>query len=60
MREPLRKKQGGKMQDSLAMLLKTHVEKMSLLCPTTILMKTSQLKTVTRDVHDNTGSCAPG
>ena len=52
MREPLRKKRGGKMQDSLAMLLKTHVEKMSLFCPTTILMKTNHLKSVSRDVHE--------
>jgi aspartate carbamoyltransferase catalytic subunit len=53
MRERLRKKRGGKMQDSLAMLLKTHGEKMSLLCPTTMLMKTNQLKSVSRDVHEN-------
>jgi hypothetical protein len=43
---------GEKMQDSLAMLLKTHVEKMSLFYPTTILMKTNELKSVSRDVHE--------
>jgi hypothetical protein len=41
------------MPDSLAMLLKTHGEKMSLLCPTTMLMKTNQLKSVSRDVDEN-------
>jgi len=43
------------MQDSLAMLLKTHGEKMSLLCPTTILMKTNELKSVSRDVDKKKG-----
>jgi hypothetical protein len=55
MREALRKKRGGKMQDSLAMLLKTHGEKMSLFCPTTILMKTNELKYISRDIVENTG-----
>ena len=55
MREPLRKKRGAKMQDSLAMLLKTHGEKMSLFYPTTILMKTSELKSLSRDVDKKKG-----
>jgi aspartate carbamoyltransferase catalytic subunit len=48
------------MRDSLAMLLKTHGEKMSLFGPTTILMKTNELKSVSRDVDENKVSCAPG
>jgi len=43
------------MQDSLAMLLKTHGEKMSLFYPTTMLMKTSELKSLSRDVDKNKG-----
>ena len=55
MREPLQETRGGKMQDSLAMLLKTHGEKMSLFYPTTILMKTNELTYVSRDIVENTG-----
>jgi hypothetical protein len=37
------------------MLLKTHGEKMSLFYPTTILMKTSELKSLSRDVDKKKG-----
>jgi hypothetical protein len=56
MRGSLRKKWGAKVQDSLAMLLKTHGEKMSPFYPTTILMKTNHLKSVSRDVYENKGA----
>jgi hypothetical protein len=44
------------MQDSLAMLLKTHGEKMSLFYPTTILMKTNELYLFCHDVDEKKGS----
>jgi hypothetical protein len=42
------------------MLLKTHVEKMSVLATPTIFMKTSDLGRDSHDIHENKGSCAPG
>jgi hypothetical protein len=39
-----RKTRGEKMKDSLAMLLKTNVEKMSVYCLLAILFKTNELK----------------
>jgi hypothetical protein len=47
-----RKKGGPKMKVSLAMLLKTHVEKMSLRPYATILMKTGKLDFVCHDVDE--------
>jgi hypothetical protein len=42
------------------MLLKTHVEKMSVLATPTIFMKTSDLNRCSHDIHENKGSCASG
>ncbi len=42
------------------MLLKTHVEKMSVLATPTIFMKTSDLGRYSHDIHENKGSYAPG
>jgi hypothetical protein len=47
-----RKTRGEKMKDSLAMLLKTNVEKMSVIGSLAILMKTNQLYLVSRDVDE--------
>jgi hypothetical protein len=41
------------MKEGLAILLKTNVEKMSLLCLLAMLMKTNYLKTVSGDVDEN-------
>ena len=41
------------------MLLKTHVEKMSVLATPTIFMKTSDLSWYSHDIHENKGSYAP-
>ena len=43
------------MKDSLAMLLKTHREKMSVYRPLAILMKTNELKSISRDVDEKIG-----
>ena len=43
------------MKDSLAMLLKTHVEKMSDYRLLAMLMKTNELKPLSRDVDENKG-----
>jgi hypothetical protein len=45
------------MKVSLAMLLKTHVEKMSASRLATMLMKTNDLNSVCHDVGDKKGSC---
>jgi len=50
------KTRGEKMKDSLAMLLKTHAEKMSIYGLLAMLMKISQLHHVSGDVDDNTCS----
>ena len=42
------------------MLLKTHVEKMSVLATPTIFMKTRDLSRNSHDIHENKGSYAPG
>jgi hypothetical protein len=42
------------------MLLKTHVEKMSVLATPTIFMKTSDLSQYSHDIHENKGSYPPG
>ena len=42
------------------MLLKTHVEKMSVLATPTIFMKTSDLGRYCHDIYENKGSCALG
>ena len=41
------------------MLLKTHVEKMSVLATPTIFMKTSDLSRYSHDIHENKGSYTP-
>ena len=41
------------------MLLKTHVEKMSVSAAPTIFMKTRDLSRDGHDIHENKGSCAP-
>ena len=51
-----KKRGGGKMKDSLAMLLKTHVEKMSEKCSLAMLMKQSELKSLSGDVDQKKGS----
>ena len=48
------------MQESLAMLLKTHGEKLSVYRSLAILMKEKELKPLSGDVDEKTGSCAPG
>jgi hypothetical protein len=48
------------MKATPTMLLKTHVEKMSVLATPTIFMKTSDLSRRSHDIHENKGSCAPG
>jgi len=47
------KTRGEKMKVSLAMLLKTHGEKMSLLCLLAMLMITNQIKSLSGDVDEN-------
>ena len=42
------------------MLLKTHVEKMSVLATPTIFMKTIDLSRYSHDIHENKGSYPPG
>ena len=42
------------------MLLKTRVEKMSVLATSTIFMKTRDLSRYSHDIHENKGSCASG
>jgi hypothetical protein len=50
------KKRGGeKMKESLAMLLKTHGEKMTENRPLAMLMKTNGLKSLSGDVDENKG-----
>src|SRR5208282_868714 len=44
------------MQPSFAMLLKTHIEKMSHFRLLAMLMKTNALSDPSRDVYENTGS----
>jgi hypothetical protein len=44
------------MKVSLAMLLKTHGEKMSENWPLAMLMKTHELKSLSGDVHEKKGS----
>jgi len=43
------------MKESLAMLLKTHGEKMSENSPLAMLMKTNRLKPLSGDVDENKG-----
>ena len=45
-----------KMQPSLAMLLKTHIEKMSYFRLLAMLMKTNALSDASRDVYEKTGA----
>jgi hypothetical protein len=52
MREPERKTRGGNMKVSLAMLLKTHVEKMSENRSLAMLMKSNELKLLSGDVNE--------
>ncbi len=55
-----REKRELKNEATPTMLLKTHVEKMSVLATPTIFMKTRGLSRVGHDIHENKGSCAPG
>ena len=48
------------MKATPTMLLKTHVEKMSVLAAPTIFMKTIDLSRYSHDIHENKGSYAPG
>jgi len=48
------------MQESLAMLLKTHGEKLSVYRSLAMLMKEKELKPLSGDVDEKTGGCAPG
>ena len=48
------------MKDSLAMLLKTHGEKMSVYRSLAMLMKEKELRPLSGNVDEKTGSCAPG
>jgi hypothetical protein len=50
------KTRGEKMKDSLAMLLKTHVEIMSIYGLLAMLMKISKLQRVSGDLDENTCS----
>ena len=47
------------MKVSLAMLLKTSVEKMSIYCPLAMLMKMHGLKSLSGDVDENKGERRP-
>ena len=49
----LEMKGGVNMKDSLAMLLKTNVEKMSDNQPLAMLMNQKELKSLSGDVHEN-------
>src|SRR5208283_473865 len=50
------KKRGtSKLEDSFAMLLKTHVEKMSLFSSLAMLLKVNELSSASRDVDDTKG-----
>ena len=42
------------------MLLKTHIEKMSVLATPTIFMKTSNLRRYSHDIYETKGGCASG
>ena len=53
---PREKTRGEKMKDSLAMLLKTHGDKMSENYPLAMLMKQSELKSLSGDVDQKKGS----
>ena len=55
-----REKRELKNEATPTMLLKTHVEKMSVLATPTISMKTSDLSGYSHDIHENKGSYAPG
>ena len=46
------KMRGEKMKDSLAMLLKTHVGKMSVYRPLAMLMKNKDIHVVSRDIDE--------
>src|ERR1035437_10817056 len=46
----------GKIQDSLAMLLKTNGEKMSIFRPLAILLKNKELQAFSRDIYEKKGS----
>ena len=48
------------MKATPTMLLKTHVEKMSVSATPTIFMKTSYLGGLFHDIYENKGSCALG
>jgi len=48
------------MEESLAMLLKTNVEKMSGKRSLAMLMKPNELKSPSGDVDEKKGGCAPG
>jgi hypothetical protein len=48
-----KKSRGEKMKDSLAMLLKTHVGKMSVCGSLAMLLKQQRLYVVSRDVDEN-------
>ena len=54
-----REKRELKNEATPTMLLKTHVEKMSVLATPTIFMKTRDLSLHSHDIHENKGSCAP-
>ena len=47
-----------KMKATPTMLLKTHVEKMSVWATPTIFMKTTDLSRDSHDIYENKGSCA--
>jgi hypothetical protein len=55
-RKGAHKKGELKMKASLAMLMKTNVEKMSVYRSLAILMKTIELKSLSRDVDEKQGS----
>ena len=59
-RRERREKRELKNETTPTMLLKTHVEKMSVLATPTIFMKTIDLSRYSHDIHENKGSCAPG
>jgi hypothetical protein len=48
------------MKDSLAMLLKTNIEKMSVYQPLAMLMKKNELKLLSGDVDENEGEESRG
>jgi hypothetical protein len=59
-RRERREKRELKNEATPTMLLKTHVEKMSVWATPTIFMKTSDLSRDSHDIHENKGSCASG